>query len=87
MMGLHFVAHYLFMPGLKVWTETVECPCKQKEETKASKESDGDLVLAAQLDKKEVVEPETCYCKIDEEKEEKEKAWDAKDDEALSLTF
>ena len=30
MMALHFVAHFLFMPGLKVWTETVECACPTK---------------------------------------------------------
>ena len=32
MMIVHFLGHFFFLDGLRVWSERVECPCPIKKE-------------------------------------------------------
>jgi hypothetical protein len=83
MMIVHFLGHFFFLDGLRVWSERVECPCPVKKVVVRDEESgfDKDLRLNAVTSAKEekefynAKEPEVCYCKLsDEDKKDEDKA-------------
>ena len=65
MLGVHFTAHYLFLPGLKVWTETVECSCSEEDsEELPMADTEEDFNLMANKEEGKV--QEKCFCNVND---------------------